>query len=134
MCWSVEWAQISFSIRSRFARDILSVLMSTLSSKSAFSSTELILDERRLSFKSNMVEIWIVVKDLKLVDRRAQETTRNSKEIIDYFENFCRDDAPQSSRPLKFIKNHNFILTKMSFFFFFHFKGLFLYWISNLKF
>ena len=90
--------QVSFPILSRFARDVLSVPVSSVSSESAFSSAGLILDERRLSLKSDMVEILTILKDWELADRRSQETARNSAEIIEYFDNLYIEDDSQSTR------------------------------------
>ena len=90
--------QVSFPILSRFARDVLSVPVSSVSSESAFSSAGLILDERRLSLKSDLVEILTILKDWELADRRSQETARNSAEIIEYFDNLYIEDDSQSTR------------------------------------
>ena len=54
--------QVSFLFLSHFARDVLSVPVSTVYSKPTFSSTSLIIDERRLSLKSDMIEILTLVK------------------------------------------------------------------------
>ena len=53
----------TFSILARFALDILGIPVSIVSSESAFSSCGRTLDERWMSFKSDMVEMITLTKD-----------------------------------------------------------------------
>ena len=53
----------TFPILSRFARDVLTVPVSTVSSEAAFSSSGRILDDRRMSLTLDMVEILTIVRD-----------------------------------------------------------------------
>ena len=55
--------QSEFPILSIFARDVLSVPVSTISSESAFSLSRRILDTRRMSLTSEMVECLTCLKD-----------------------------------------------------------------------
>ena len=62
--------QVEFPILSVFARDILSVPVSTISSESAFSLSGRILDNRRMSLTPEMVECLTCLKDWELTFRR----------------------------------------------------------------
>ena len=69
----LEWwkaHESTFPILARFAQDILAVSVSTVSSESAFSSCGSILDDRRISLKSDMIEMITLVKDWDQVARR----------------------------------------------------------------
>ena len=55
--------QSTFLILSRFALDVLSVPISTISSKSAFGMSGRVLDDRRMSLKSEILKMLTCVKD-----------------------------------------------------------------------
>ena len=59
--WEQHAAQ--FPILSKLARDILTIPVSTVSSESAFSTTARILEDRRSSLTSMMVEVITLTKD-----------------------------------------------------------------------
>ena len=84
----------TFPILARFARDILAVPVSTVSSESAFSSCGRILDDRRMSLKSDMVEMTTLTKDWDQAARRLQENVANTAELADYFDNLYVNDPP----------------------------------------
>ena len=89
--------QYEFLILSIFARDVLSVPVSTISSESAFSLSGRILDTRRMSLTPEMVECLTCLKDWELVFRRAQYETRNSEEMCEYFSNMYVDNETGST-------------------------------------
>ena len=70
-CWKEH--RVSFPILSYFASHVLSVPVLSVSSKSAFSFASLILDERCLSLKSDMVEILTIPKDWELADGKLKK-------------------------------------------------------------
>ena len=88
----------TFPILSRFARDVLSVSVSTVSSEAAFSSSGRILDDRRMSLTSDMVEILTIVRDWEQAEERSQESERNSEELTDLFSGLYIAHDAQSSR------------------------------------
>ena len=91
--------QVEFSILSVFARDILSVPVSTISSESAFSLSGWILDNRRMSLNPEMVECLTCLKHWELAFRWEQYQTKNSEETVDFFSNMYLDtDAGPSNR------------------------------------
>jgi hypothetical protein len=65
--------KLSYPILSILARDVLSVLVSTVSSESVFSTTGRILEERRRRLSPDMVEILTCVKDWEAVEARLQQ-------------------------------------------------------------
>ena len=77
--------QLMFPILLRFTHDVISTPVSTISFESTFSTPGRILDDWRISLKTDMLEMLTVVKEWEMVDRRAQETAKNSEEFIDYF-------------------------------------------------
>ena len=94
------WTENSdtFPILPHFARDVLSVPVSTVSSEAAFSSSGRILDDRRMSLTSDMVEILTIVRDWEQAEERSQESARNSKELTDLFTSLYVAPEGQSSR------------------------------------
>ena len=73
------------------ARDVLTVPVSTVSSESAFSLSGRILEERRTSLTSEMVEILLTVKDWEQADSRTQHSVENP-ELSEVFENLYLDN------------------------------------------
>ena len=80
------WRQYEnmFPILSKMARDVHSIPVSTVSSESAFSSSGRIIDDRRHSLKSEMVEALTIYKDWCQHEHRSQETFIS----VDEFDNF----------------------------------------------
>ena len=95
-CWKEN--SDTFPISSRFAREVLSVPVSTMSSEATFSSSGRILDDRRMSLTSDMVEILKIVQDWEQAEERSQESARNSKELTDLFTSLYVAPEGQSSR------------------------------------
>ena len=80
----VERQLIYFLILSIFSRNVLSVPVSTIS-ESVFSLSGRILDSRRMSLMSEMVECLTCLSDWELAFRRAQYEPRNSKGNVQIF-------------------------------------------------
>ncbi|PON33932.1 Ribonuclease H-like domain containing protein [Parasponia andersonii] len=62
----LEWwhkCQLRFPVFSQLARDVLTILVSTISSEYTFSTTKMIVDERRTSLAPEMIEVLTCVKD-----------------------------------------------------------------------
>ena len=89
--------QSEFPILSIFARDVLSVPISKISSESVFSLSRRILDTRRISLTLEMVECLTCLKDWELAFRRAHYETRNSEEMCEYFSNMYVDNESGST-------------------------------------
>jgi len=87
---------MQYPVLSILARDVLTVPVSTVSSESAFSLSGRILEDRRTSLTSEMVEILMTVKDWELAEQRAQHTVEN-QELADSFENLYLDTDSQSA-------------------------------------
>jgi len=73
------------------ARDIMSVLISTVSLKSCFSLTGMIIEERRRRSLPKTVEMLTYIKDWELGERRLQHTVYN-QELEDSFKNLYLDE------------------------------------------
>jgi hypothetical protein len=73
------------------ARDIMSVLVSTVSSKSCFSLTGRIIEERRRRLLPETVEMLACIKDWELGERRLQHAVDN-QELEDSFKNLYLDE------------------------------------------
>ena len=69
--------ETKFPVLSQLARDIFTVPVSTVSSESAFSTAGRIIEERRTSLTSDMVEILTCLKDWEHAEKRIQHTTHN---------------------------------------------------------
>ena len=78
------------------ARDIFSVPVSTISSEYAFSTTGRIVEERRRSLRSDMVEMLALLKDWEQGDARMQHTVED-KELEAAFEDLVLDDENNSA-------------------------------------
>ena len=62
----------TYPILSKFARDVLSIHVSTISSESSFSLSGRILEDRRQSLTPEMVECLTCLKDWELAFRHQQ--------------------------------------------------------------
>ena len=78
------------------ARDIFSVPVSTISSESAFSTTGRIVEERRRSLGSDMVEMLALLKDWEQGDARMQHTVED-KELEAAFQDLFLDEDNNSA-------------------------------------
>ncbi|PON70709.1 HAT, C-terminal dimerization domain containing protein [Parasponia andersonii] len=92
----LEWwhkRQPRFPVLSQLARDVLTILMSTISLESAFSTTKMIVDERRTSLALEMVEVLTCVKDWEKAAKRNQDTIRIcNEELAENFNNLYMND------------------------------------------
>jgi hypothetical protein len=79
---------ILFSI---LARDVISVPVSTISSKSTFRLCGRIIEERRRRLAPEMVEMLLCMKDWKLGEARGKHCTQD-QELEDSFEGLYLDD------------------------------------------
>ena len=82
---------VRFPVLSILARDILTIPVSTVSLKSAFSTTGRIIEERKTSLTPEMVEMLICLKDWKNASLRMQHTAED-RDLMDQFQNLYIDD------------------------------------------
>ena len=84
----------TYPVLSILARDVLSVPVSTVFSKSAFSLAGRILEDRRTSLHSDMVEILLSTKDWMLAEKWLQNTAaeKRNQELVATFENLNLDE------------------------------------------
>jgi hypothetical protein len=83
--------KLTFLVLSIMVRDILSVLVYTMSSKSYFSLTGRIIEERRRRLLPKHVEMLACIKDWELGERRLQHNVDNS-EVEESFKNLYLDE------------------------------------------
>ena len=90
--------QPKFLVLSQLARDILTIPVSTVSSESAFSTAGRILEERRTSLTSDMVEVLTCLRDWEHTRKRMQYTTHN-EELVDQFQSLYveEEDVPSTN-------------------------------------
>ena len=86
-----------FPVLSKFARDVLTIPVSTISSESAFSLSGRILDNRRMSLTPEMVEALTCLKDWELAERRQQDIIRHTDEMSEYFSSLNVEEEPGPS-------------------------------------
>ncbi|BAH93429.1 Os06g0258800 [Oryza sativa Japonica Group] len=86
----------TYPILSILARDVLTVSVSTISSKSAFSLTGRIIEERRRRLGLDMVQALALIKDWEQADKKLQHTAENV-ELIKSFENLFLDDVTRGN-------------------------------------
>ncbi len=84
----------TYPVLSILARDVLSVPVSTVSSESAFNLVGRILEDRRTSLHSDMVEILLSTKDWTLAEKRLQNIAaeKRNQELVATFENLNLDE------------------------------------------
>ncbi|PON55021.1 HAT, C-terminal dimerization domain containing protein [Parasponia andersonii] len=96
----LEWwhkRQPRFPVHSQLARDVLTIPVSTISSKSAVSTTKMIVDERRTSLTPEMVEVLTCIKDWEKAAKRNQDTIRIcNEELAKNFNNLYMNDDDES--------------------------------------
>ncbi|GMN58734.1 hypothetical protein TIFTF001_027838 [Ficus carica] len=83
----LDWWRLqstNFPALSRLARAILTILVSTVSSESAFSTVGRIIEDRRTSLTPEMVEVLTCLKDWEHADKRMQYTVED-QEILRHF-------------------------------------------------
>jgi hypothetical protein len=74
-------------------KDIMTILVSTISFESAFSLSGRLLDDRRRSLTPAHIERLSLIKDWEQDDARQQHNTEN-KELEEMIENLFLDDGP----------------------------------------
>ncbi|PON71878.1 HAT, C-terminal dimerization domain containing protein, partial [Parasponia andersonii] len=88
---ALEWwhtRQPRFPMLSQLAHDVLTIPVSTISSESAFSTTKMIVDERKTLLAPDMVEVLACVKDREKAAKRNQDTIRIcNEELAENFNN-----------------------------------------------
>jgi hypothetical protein len=89
LSWWCEHKNTS-PILSILAKDVLIVLVLTISSKYVFSVTGRVLEERRRCLRSEMVEILTCLKDWQMGDDQEQHNLENP-ELQQAFENLYLD-------------------------------------------
>jgi hypothetical protein len=83
----------TFPVLSVLAKDIMTILVSTISSESAFSLSGRLLDDRRWSLTPTHVKRLSLIKDWEQVDARQQHNMEN-KDLEEMMENMFLDDGP----------------------------------------
>ncbi|WVZ88406.1 hypothetical protein U9M48_034932 [Paspalum notatum var. saurae] len=83
--------KIIYLVLSILAKDVLSVLISTVSLESAFSLVSRVTEERRRRLLPSMVEMLSLVKDWEAGDARMQHTAED-KALTESFEQLFLDD------------------------------------------
>jgi hypothetical protein len=83
----------NYIVLSILAKDIMTIHVSTISSESAFSLSDRLLDDRRRSLTPAHVERLSLFKDSEQVDDRQQHNME-SKELEEMMENLFLDDGP----------------------------------------
>ena len=83
--------KLTYPIISIMARDIMYVLVSTVSSKSCFSLTGRIIEERRRCLLPEIVEMLAYINDWELGESRLQHAVDN-QELEDSFKNLYLND------------------------------------------
>jgi len=71
------------------AKDILTVLVSTISLESTFNMTGRIIEERRRRIKAEMVEIFTCIKDWEMAEARLQHNMEDKE--LEAFEELYLD-------------------------------------------
>ena len=92
-----EQHEKDFSVLSKFARDVLSIPVSTISFESTLSLFGRILDNRRISLIPEMVEALTCLKDWELAERRQQDIIRHTDDMSEYFSSLNVEEEPGPS-------------------------------------
>ena len=82
--------KLTYPVLSILAKDIISVLVSTVSSESTFSLVGRVIEERRRRLGSGMVEMLSLLKDWEAADARMQHTTED-KNLEESFKDLFLD-------------------------------------------
>jgi hypothetical protein len=92
----LNWCQDhkrAYHILSILANDIMTIPASTISSESAFSLSDRLLDDRHRSLTPSHVERLSLIKDYEQSDVRQQHNMKN-KDLEEMMENLFLDDSP----------------------------------------
>jgi len=86
------WHQhkLTYPVLSIMAKDILTILVSTISSESTFSTTGSIIEERRRKLRPEMVEMLTCMKNWEAAEARLQQQVED-KELEEAFEGLYLD-------------------------------------------
>ena len=85
----------NYPILSLLAKDVLIVPVSTISSESVFSLAGRLIEERRRSLTSEMVEILTCLKDWQLGESREQHNIANN-DMEEHYKNMYLDEECES--------------------------------------
>ena len=96
MSW---WKTYSYrySVLSHLAREVLIILVSTVSSKQVFSTTGRIVEERRSSLSLKMVEVLACIQDWER-DRKRMQNEMVDEQLIQNFSNLYVDESSGSNQ------------------------------------
>ena len=82
----LEWwkkQQIKYFVLSIIARDVLTVLMSTVASEVAFSAGGRVVSKKRCNLSPKTIEAVVYLKDWNLVDKRLHDHVREAALVTD---------------------------------------------------
>jgi hypothetical protein len=85
----------NYPILSLLAKDVLTVPVSTISSESVFSLAGRLIEERRRSLTSEMVEILTCLKDWQLGESREQHNIANN-DLEEHYKNMYLDEEREA--------------------------------------
>jgi hypothetical protein len=85
----------NYPILSLLAKDVLTVPVSTISSESVFSLAGRLIEERRRSLTSEMVEILTCLKDWQLGESREQHNIANN-DMEEHYKNMYLDEEREA--------------------------------------
>ncbi|XP_066392152.1 zinc finger BED domain-containing protein RICESLEEPER 2-like [Miscanthus floridulus] len=91
--------KLTFPILSIMARDIISVPVSTVSSKSCFSLTGRIIEERQRRLSPEIVEMLTCIKDWELGEKRKQHVVDNQEPENSFQNLYLDEDEPADGAP-----------------------------------
>ena len=82
----LEWwkkQQITYPVLSIIARDVLTVPVSTVSSKAAFSAGGRVVSKKRCNLSPEAIEAVVCLKDWNLADKRLHDHVREAALVTD---------------------------------------------------
>ena len=82
----LEWwkkQQIKYHVLSIIVRDVLTVLVSTVASKAAFSAGGRVVSKKRCNLSPEAIEAVICLKDWNLADKRLYDHVREAALVTD---------------------------------------------------
>ncbi|KAK0572261.1 hypothetical protein LWI29_028826 [Acer saccharum] len=97
LVWWKTYGYYKYPILSHLARDVLVILVSTVSSKQVFNTTGRIVEERRNSLTPEMVEVLAYVRDWERAKKRLQNETVD-EQLIQNFSNLYVEESSSSNQ------------------------------------
>ncbi|KAK0572717.1 hypothetical protein LWI29_036121 [Acer saccharum] len=97
LVWWKTYGYYKYPILSHLARDVLVILVSTVSSKQVFNTTGRIVEERRNSLTPEMVEVLAYVRDWERAKKRLQNETVD-EQLIQNFNNLYVEESSSSNQ------------------------------------